>query len=488
MKEKICPECGKKFMPKNGFQKYCNGPHYTKCVICGKTFSYTVRPNEKPKTCSKECQTELRKKTCKKRYGVENVSKIPDVQIKISKNHQSQEFRDKVHKTCQKKYGADHFTQTDEFKTKQKQYFLDKYGVDNPAKIESSRYKLSKSLSSETSLKKRSESAKSHFGYEWTTQVPEVKEKMKATNMEKYGVPYYSLTKDFLSKKAISKNNKQFGNYLDLLEIPYEFEYTVGDKSFDIGIPNNKILVEIDPSCTHFCNSYNPNKHDTIFPGVSKLQHLKRTQIGENNGFRVIHIFDWDDQLKIAKMIDNKHKVFARKCKISEVSKANASEFLNKYHLQNTVKGQQEILGLYYDGDLVELMSFGKPRYNKNYEWELLRLCTKANYEIVGGANKLFDYFLKSKNPSSIISYCDYSKFIGDVYMHLGFKFKNLNAPSVVWSKKNLKVTDNLLRARGYDQLFGTNYGKGTSNVQLMLDNGWLPVYDCGQKVFAWRK
>ena len=34
---------------------------------------------------------------------------------------------------------------------------------------------------------------------------------------------------------------------------------------------------------------------------------------------------------------------------------------------------------------------------------------------------------------------------------------------------------------------FGTNYGKGTSNEQLMLDNGWLPVYDCGQAVYEFR-
>ena len=34
---------------------------------------------------------------------------------------------------------------------------------------------------------------------------------------------------------------------------------------------------------------------------------------------------------------------------------------------------------------------------------------------------------------------------------------------------------------RGYDQLFGTSYGKGTSNRDLMIQNGWREVYDCGQ-------
>ena len=29
-----------------------------------------------------------------------------------------------------------------------------------------------------------------------------------------------------------------------------------------------------------------------------------------------------------------------------------------------------------------------------------------------------------------------------------------------------------------------TNYRKGTSNEQLMIDYGWLPVYDCGQAIY----
>ena len=59
--------------------------------------------------------------------------------------------------------------------------------------------------------------------------------------------------------------------------------------------------------------------------------------------------------------------------------------------------------------------------------------------------------------------------------------------PQMIWSKENKKVTSNLLRARGYDQLFGTNYGKGTSNEVLMIENGWLPVFDCGQRVYEYK-
>ena len=64
-------------------------------------------------------------------------------------------------------------------------------------------------------------------------------------------------------------------------------------------------------------------------------------------------------------------------------------------------------------------MTFGKPRYNKNYEWELVRFC--SHFQVVGGAEKLFTYFRNRYKPKSIISYCDKSKFIGKVYTNLGF-------------------------------------------------------------------
>ena len=78
-------------------------------------------------------------------------------------------------------------------------------------------------------------------------------------------------------------------------------------------------------------------------------------------------------------------------------------------------------------------------------------------------------------------------KRIGDVYLALGFNLADPGSPSKHWSHGKKHITDNLLRQRGYDQLFGTSYGKGTSNEQLMLDNHWLPIYDCGQARFEWR-
>lgn len=178
--------------------------------------------------------------------------------------------------------------------------------------------------------------------------------------------------------------------------------------------------------------------------------------------------------------------VYARKCEVRDVDLSATREYLNTYHLQGYAKDSIR-LGLYYDDKLVSIMTFGKPRYNKNCEYELIRYC--SSYNVVGGAEKLFSYFVKHYDPQSIISYCDWSKFNGDVYIKLGFTFKGYSIGKHWYNMKTGKhITDNLLRQRGFDQLFGTNYGKGTSNEVLMLEAGFVEIFDAGQSTYIWFK
>ncbi len=110
-------------------------------------------------------------------------------------------------------------------------------------------------------------------------------------------------------------------------------------------------------------------------------------------------------------------KLRAHNCIIKDLTKQEEKDFLNKYHYQGFI-GSSLAKGLYYKGELVEVMTFGKPRYNNSYDWELLRLCTKKDYQVYGGASKLFKSF---ELYGSVISYCNESKFNGNVYKALGF-------------------------------------------------------------------
>lgn len=214
--------------------------------------------------------------------------------------------------------------------------------------------------------------------------------------------------------------------------------------------------------------------------------HREKSELAKSHGFRCIHVFDWDDVDKVIQFLLPTEPIYARSCKCRDAAE-DARLFEDKFHIQGSCNGQSVCLGLYSDNELTQLATFGRPRYNSNYEWELLRLCTRGGYRVVGGAERLLKHFVSEYNPQSIISYCDLAKFTGDVYTRIGFDHVRNNAPGRIWSRGTKKITDALLNSRGYDQLFGTSYGKGTSNEQLMIESGWLPVYDCGQAVYVWQ-
>lgn len=304
------------------------------------------------------------------------------------------------------------------------------------------------------------------------------------TCIKKYGVIYPCLTKQCREANFnINSNiNKEFADLLQENNIKFTEEFIIDTFAYDFRIGN--ILIEINPTYTHSTcgNHFDPRNYRTEFEDY----HERKTKLAQQKGFYCINIWDWDNWENILNFILPKTKLYARKLQLKEITKQDANIFLMKYHMQSKCNGNLVNLGLYQDEELIQVMTFGKPRYNKNYQWELLRLCTKAGYYVVGGAERLFKHFIKQYNPESILSYCDMSKFTGNVYLRLGFILKSENKPQKIWSKGTIKITDNLLRQRGFDQLFKTNYGKGTSNEQLMLDNGWRPIFDCGQNTYIW--
>ena len=331
------------------------------------------------------------------------------------------------------------------------------------------------------------ETLMSRYGVDNPVKIPEAFEKMKETNNAKYGVPYGIFTDNCIKNPTTNNNSKPnlyFQTLLENNDIQYEREYRLANRSFDFKV--GECLIEIDPFPTHNTTWGYKNKQ----PILSDY-HLLKTKLAEENGFKCIHVFDWDDNLKIINLLRAKKKIFARNCLIKEITKNEMRDFLNKNHLQGYCSGQKIILGLFYNNTLVEAMSFGKPRYNNKYEYELLRLCSASNYIVVGGTNKLFKYFLTKYNPKSIVSYCDNSKFTGSVYSQLGFKLIRKNKPSKHWfSDKNMPyhITDNMLRKLGYDKIFNTAFGKNTNNEDLMRKAGYVEIYDCGQSTWVYKK
>lgn len=480
---KICKICGKEFTSQSSNGSICPNSHYKPCPVCGKDVKLKRgREYEPPRTCSAECRKKLRESTMVDKYGVTTPLLIQDVHRKGITAAHSDEATLKRVETCTSKYGVDNPMKCkeiakrsadsrrphmSEISDKIKATFLAKYGVDNPMKVPEFVDKIA-----DTMLDR--------YGVKAAAQLPEFRDKMEQTCIDRYGVPFALLKPEVLFEH-VSEINKSVGQKLSGYGIEVEYEHRIDKKAFDIYLPELSTVIEIDPTYTHnsFCNHWEPT-------GIPVDYHLLKTRLAESQGLRCVHIFDWEDENKVIESLRANVSIGARQCEVIELDPV--PNFLNTYHIQNTCNGQKVWLGLIFQNELLEVMTFGKPRYTNKYEWELLRLCTRTPYRVLGGATKLFKYFINQYHPISMISYCDYSKFTGKVYEQMGMTLDHISEPQKIWSKGRKKVTSNLLRARGYDQLFNTNYGKGRDNETLMIENGWLPVYDCGQKVYMWSR
>lgn len=471
------------------------------------------------------------KETFQRKYGVDNISQLEETRTKVhdawrnmtdDKKYQitnnrkqkwidkygvdnpqkAEEIKRKTKKTLLDKYGVDCSLKIPEAKEKSIQTMLSKYGTLNVNSVESVRNKARQTCkqrygvpyyqSTEECKHKVNKTSLERYGCIWPGQSEEVIQKRINTNIDRYGVPAAFMLPEHQDKlvegmrnskhSRISDMNREFRAKLQSLGVECELEFKIENFWYDIVIPDRDIVIEIDPSITHSC-------YKTIYNAVDKNYHKNKTEIAYKNGYRCIHIFDWDDKDKILDMLVTPTRLFARSCTVDVISDSDAESFLNWNHIQGSVRNQTICLGLFdKEDELISVMTFGSPRYTNKYQWELLRFASKRGYQIVGGASKLFNCFQTELDPESVISYCNLSKFTGNIYTVLGFQHLRNNTPGKWWSKSGRVISDALLRQRGYDQLFHTNYGKGTSNEELMIKNWWLPVYDCGQAVYTWKK
>ena len=127
-------------------------------------------------------------------------------------------------------------------------------------------------------------------------------------------------------------------------------------------------------------------------------------------------------------------------------------------------------------------MTFGKPRYGLA-DYELLRYC--SNGTVVGGASRLFKYFLKTYQPKSILSYADRCWSNGGLYRTLGFVDITKDIRNVgYFYYKNGKTyhRSSLTKQRLIEQ----GYDNGKTADQTLFEEGYLKIFNCGNFTFKY--
>ena len=249
----------------------------------------------------------------------------------------------------------------------------------------------------------------------------------------------------------------------------------------DIYVPEKKLAIEFDGLYWH---------SDAV-GRMSKDYHLKKTDACAEKGIRLVHVFEdeWNDRRETVKSrlrnLFGLHSgtIYARKCEVREVDAATASAFLDENHLQGAVNSPVR-LGLYSREELVALMTFGKCRFDKRHEWELVRFCSKLNTRVVGGAGKLLWHFEKTYSPRSLATYADRRWSGGGLYRKLGFSFVR-NSPPNYWYVDNMVRRYSRVKFQKHKlKRLLEKFDPGKSEAENMRDNGYFRVFDCGNMVF----
>lgn len=491
------------------------GKKIRRCKVCGKRLNYrnsNVLVHGKPmKYCSKECRISdnedaklIRANTMKEKYGVENISQL-------------QSTKDKKIQKSLEKYGVENVAQSKEVKDKMKQTNLEKYGVEYPAQSEEVSAKVSKSKRNRTEEQLLSELSKSRethrnrfFPYveKWLKEYdlefvnPDeyiglnhhyfLKEKPDGYKLRclKCGEEFYQIIrkdKDLsywcpnCNKGLRSQGEKELREWVSSLgyEVIGNCRSLIAPKEIDLFIPDKKICIEYNGLYWH---------SDTCLG--DKNYHKNKTDEVEKLGYQLIQVFEdeWiykKDLMKSvisAKMGIFEKRFYARQCELREVSCHESSEFLTNNHLQGDVRCKVN-LGLFYNDELVSLMNFSKPRFTKNYDWELVRFCNKMGVTVVGGANKLLSHFEKNYE-GSIISYADRRYSNGNMYETLGFDFQGYTKPNYFYVKGLERYNRMKFQKHKLPQLL-ENFDPNKSEGENMIEHGYNKIYDCGNRVYV---
>lgn len=254
----------------------------------------------------------------------------------------------------------------------------------------------------------------------------------------------------------------------------------------DIYVPKENIAIEYHGIYWH--------AHGEEETSADRNYHSMKHELCANANIRLIQIFEheWKNKKNIVtSMIRNafgkSSRIYARRCKISVIKDNISSRFMEKSHIQGHRAARLHI-ALIYNENIVAVMSFNK---HHKYEWEIIRFANALNTSVVGGASRLFRYFVKNYKPSQVISYADRRYSTGDLYKNLEFKFDGTTSPNYFYVKSGAVYSRQRFQKHKMGRLLEEgmldNFDPGLSESINMINNNYKRIWDAGHWRFIWR-
>lgn len=440
---------------------YCaiNKLHHPPICACSAPLSFYTIKSGYSTYCSASCReadpatAEKRKNTNIKKFGVENAG-------------QASHIKQKIKETCVLRYGVEST-------------------LSRPDVRKKSREALEQNLEEIILRTKRTNLAK--YGHECSLHGQDGRQKTLQTLETKYGVDHNSKIPDVKEKKrqqlhSYRKTSKFEDEILDCIEalgFSGEIKRNVRDiitpLEIDIFIPSLNLGIECS-GCYWHSDPWKPQDY-----------HVNKVNMAEQVGIKLINIFDYEwyhkrdiIEHRLRSALGLGRKIGARQCTVEEISSPVTRSFLKRYHLQGWVPASQNY-GLFLDDQLVAVMTFAKPRFNKKYDFELIRYASCWN--ISGGASKLLSFFLKKNPGCSLITYADRRWSNGNLYEQLGFRLTHMTSPGYWYFKDDQFKHRTVFQKHKLPQLL-EKYDCNLGEVENMYENGWRRIFDCGNRVY----
>lgn len=248
----------------------------------------------------------------------------------------------------------------------------------------------------------------------------------------------------------------------------------------DVFIPSRNLAIEYNGIYWHSSGS---KEHDSYM----KSKHITKTELCEAQGIHLLHIFENEWLFKkdiwksvIAHKLGKSKKVYARNCVIKDISNKDANDFCEENHLQGRCVANFS-KGLFYNNELVQVATFGKPRFNNDSKLELIRLCSKKYHCVVGGASKLL------KNMD-LISYANRRWSYGNVYEQLGMTKVRVTPPCYYYvDLANMAVNHRSSHMKHKLSAKLGIFDPTKTEVENCYANGLRRIWDCGNILYEKR-
>lgn len=488
--------------------------------ICGRSKLFYRLSDGYFESCGdKKCKDEIRikktERTNLKKYGTKSCLSNEDVKNKIKQTNiekyggnsslSSPEVRLKGNLKMIDLYGVDSPLQSSELKSKRDQTMLDRYSTNSWFSTEDYRQKM-----------------KDKYGHVNPMKVPDIVDKAKKTQIDnKLNIILERLkTYEFVNYESFDTESQRFILVCNSCENKFSIirnglcAYmksnvnscpTCNYKNRFRSKPERELfdwLNSLDTNLTITSNiKFNKTEVDIFIEELNLAiefnglywhserhkendYHLKKSEMLESLGISLIHVWedDWNLKKDILKSILQSKispvRIGARKTKIEIVNYKEAKKFHDNYHLDGNGIGSYHI-GLYVNNDLISCATFGKSRYDKNYQWELVRYTTKNNYSVIGGFSKLLKKFKDDNSPKSLMTYKKLDLGTSNIYQKIGFfKIKRTN-PNYFW------IVDDIRKNRQNYQKHKLKITTDETAVDYMHRLGYFRIFDSGNDSFG---